>query len=109
MALGFNPFLVLMRGHRRIVMVTLVAVVVAAALWFVIPKRYAARTLLYLPQQKSDPRLQLLASQLPIGGLNLGGGNQDEQLMKLVLNSRTLSDSIKARFGKPKQITPRET
>jgi uncharacterized protein involved in exopolysaccharide biosynthesis len=86
----------------KVVLATMVAAVLTAGVVAALtPPKYTARSVLFLAQSQSDPRAQALAAQLPMSLPGLGGGaNQNAKLVGVVLESRTLGDTIAARAGR---------
>jgi len=87
----------LLRGWKRVLAVALVALVVAGAASFLIPRKFTARTMLYLSQPASESRGQLAAQFQGLFGPPPGSANA--RLVQTILTSRTLADSIARRFG----------
>ncbi|MET0395663.1 MAG: GNVR domain-containing protein [Longimicrobiaceae bacterium] len=89
------------RDWKIVLATTVAAVLTAGVAAALTPPTYTARTVLFLAQSQSDPRAQALAAQLPMSLPGLGGGsNQNAKLVGVVLESRTLADTISARVGK---------
>lgn len=99
--------LITMLAHRKrvILIVTAVATLAAAAVSFVIPKRYTA-TVTLMPPQQTQSTVSMLMSQLAATGLgslaSIAGGNiglkNPNDLYIGLLKSRTVEDSIIRRF-----------
>lgn len=92
---------------RQVLVIGAISMVVAAALYFVLPRKYTARTVLYIPQPQMDPRLQALSGQIPTGLLGLSTGAQDARMISTIMQSRTLRDSLRSRFGDIKDLKTR--
>jgi uncharacterized protein involved in exopolysaccharide biosynthesis len=92
----------LLIGWRSVVVTIIVAMVVAGIATLILPSRYTARTVLYVPESPGIGGIGLdaLATQLPPGLLRLGsGGGSDARMIAAFLESRTLRDSLIARHG----------
>lgn len=91
---------VLVRHRRRILGTALGAALLALLFGLLRPDVYRARTVLYVGEGGGSAT-QLLAARLQ-GGLLAGlggGGSSNSQLIGLILQSRSLADSLVARFG----------
>jgi tyrosine-protein kinase Etk/Wzc len=87
---------------RAIVATMVAAMLVAGIVSWLLPNRYTARAVLYIPQSQGTAPLGLeaLAAQLPPGMLRLGSsGGSDTRIIAAFLESRTLRDSLVARYG----------
>ena len=96
----------LLRGWKVILGVTALAALTALALGRVLPKTYTAKTVLFLAQEGGggDSRLQGLGSRLPAGLPRLSAPSANTKLVSAVLSSRSLTDSLARRVGKPDEI-----
>jgi uncharacterized protein involved in exopolysaccharide biosynthesis len=100
---GFRPLAALFRHWRTIVGVTVLTALVASAVTSFLPKSYRARIVLY-PAEGKQSSAQAMLGQNPLAMMALGGAsNPNRQLIGLVLNSRSIQDTIKRRVGAPKR------
>jgi uncharacterized protein involved in exopolysaccharide biosynthesis len=84
----------LLRQWKTLAAGALLGVAVAAVVVVLGPSKYTARTVV-VPSPSREPQAGLMASQLPVGLLGLGGGgNSNDQVIAAILKSRTLEDSI---------------
>lgn len=90
---------VVVRGWKLICTVALAAVAFGALVAIILPKTYRASTVLVpADNPQNGGVLALSGGALNLGQLLRGGSNQVEQLTDVVLQSRTLADSIVARL-----------
>lgn len=89
----------LVRHRRRILGTALGAVAFVLLFSLVRPDVFRARTVLYVGES-GNAAGQLLAARLQgtVFG-SLGGSSSNAQLIRLILESRSLSDSLQARYG----------
>jgi uncharacterized protein involved in exopolysaccharide biosynthesis len=100
---GFRPLAVLFRHWRMILGVTLVTMLAAGAVAALLPRNYRARIVLYPAEGKQSPQ-SLLGGQNPLAMLAMGSvGNPNRQLIGLVMQSRSLHDTIARRVGAPER------
>ncbi|MDQ3606040.1 MAG: hypothetical protein M3418_07640 [Gemmatimonadota bacterium] len=89
-----------LRDWKLILATAIAAILVAAVASALRPEVFTARIVLFLSPSKSDSGLQAFSSQLPAGLPGISTGvNPTARLIGVVLNSRTLSDTIAARAG----------
>lgn len=102
---SLGRMLITLLDRWRVIAVTiLTALIVAGAVRLIIPRKYAASTLIVLAQNQQDPRGQML-SQVPSMLLGFMSPSSDAKLVAAVIASRSLADSMQNRFDGVK-ITP---
>lgn len=94
------------QGKRLIIGVTLVAIVVAMIVGFLLPKIYTARATLLAPDsQRQSGSAAALAALGSLGGLVAGGagGKSPDELYVALLKSDSVERALDARFGLEKR------
>lgn len=94
------------QGKRLIIAVTLVAVVVAMIVGFLLPKTYTARATLLAPDsQRQSGSAAALAALGSLGGLVAGGagGKSPDELYVALLKSDSVERALNARFDLEKR------
>ena len=92
--------LVLARGKKTILTVTITAAVLATVVSFLLPKTYSATSTILPPQQKQSALNSMLGQIGAIAGLSggdLGLRNPDDVFVAM-LTSRTIEDNLINRF-----------
>jgi uncharacterized protein involved in exopolysaccharide biosynthesis len=99
---------IVLRHWRTILGAMLTAVLLTGALLVLQPKTYQARTVLVPVPDPGMSRTQALAAQLPAGLPKLTAGtSSNEELIEVILESRSLMDTIVSRtLGKPLDSQP---
>lgn len=105
-----NLFSILLRSWRLIATITLIGIVAAAVLIVVRPKAYATETTLVPASSPTADNSSLATlAKIPLGlGAIATDALRTQQLVGVVLASRTLADSIVARVAGPSPTPERE-
>jgi tyrosine-protein kinase Etk/Wzc len=90
---------VLIKWRKQIIITFFVVCFIAAGVSLVLPKVHRGVTTVMPPTDDSDALgLSSLISQIPLGGLGLGGMSNEAYSFLAILNSRTLMESVVDQF-----------
>ncbi|HPR88755.1 MAG TPA: Wzz/FepE/Etk N-terminal domain-containing protein [bacterium] len=95
---------VLIKWRRVIIINFIIVAVLAAVLSLIVPMTFRSSTTLMPPtEDNTDIGLSSLLSNLPLGGLALGGMSDEANIFMAILKSRTVMESVARRFDLQKR------